>query len=111
MKISTSEASLDSVRADALALVLFEGENPQGEIAKIDKKISGSISEVIKLKEFKGKLYEVTSIFTHGKIPSTRVLLVGGGQKKDFSPRIARNIAGAVARRAQKNGSQTLAYE
>lgn len=110
MKISTSEASLDSVRADALALVLFEGEKPQGEIAKIDKKISGSISEVIKLKEFKGKLYEVTSIFTHGKIPSTRVLLVGGGKKKDFSPRIARNVAGAIARASNKIGVRTLAF-
>ena len=110
MKISTIEKSLDKVKADVLALVLFEGEKPEKEIADLDKKISGSVSEVIRLKEFKGKLYEVTSIFTHGKIPAIRVLLVGAGKKSDFSPRIARNLAGTVARRAQKIGAKSLAF-
>ncbi len=110
MKITTTDKPLEKIKADALALVLFEGEKPQGEVASLDKKISGSISEVIRLKEFKGKLYEVTSIFTHGKIPAIRVLLVGAGKKADFSPRIARNLAGAAARRAQKIGAKSLAF-
>jgi leucyl aminopeptidase len=110
MKISTTEKSLDKVKADTLALVLFERDGPENEIARLDKKISGSISEVIRLKEFKGKLYEVTSIFTHGKIPAIRVLLVGAGKKADFSPRIARNLAGTAARRAQKIGAKSLAF-
>ncbi|MEX0616887.1 MAG: leucyl aminopeptidase [Candidatus Woykebacteria bacterium] len=110
MKILTTDQPLDKVKADALAIVLFDGEKPQGAIDELDKKISGSISEVIRLKEFKGKLYEVTSIFTHGKIPSIRVLLIGGGKKADFSPRIARNLAGTAARRAQKIGAVSLAF-
>ncbi len=110
MKISTTDKPIGKVKADTLALILFEGEKPEKEIADLDKKISGSISEVIRLKEFKGKLYEVTSIFTHGKIPAIRVLLVGAGKKSDFSPRIARNLAGTVARRAQKIGAKSLAF-
>lgn len=110
MKISTTDKSLDKVKADCLALVLFEGEKPKKEIADLDKKISSSISEAIRLEEFKGKLYEVTSIFTHGRIPAIRVLLVGAGKKADFSPRIARSLAGAAARRAQKIGAKSLAF-
>ncbi len=110
MKISSIDKSLLEVKSDCLALILFEGEKLSSEVDKLDKKISGSISEVIRLKEFSGKLYETTSIFTHGKILATRVLLVGAGKKTDFSARLARNLAGTAARRAQKIGAKTLAF-
>jgi len=110
MKVSVSDKPLDKIKADCLAVTLFQGEKPERAVAALDKKIGTAISEVIRLKEFKGKLYEVTSIFTHGKISAVRVLLVGAGKKGDFSPRIARNLAGAAARRAQKIGAKTLAF-
>ena len=110
MKVTTVDKPLDEISADALALILFKGEKPEGAIADLDKKISGSISEVIRLKEFKGKLYETTSIFTHGKIPAIRVLLVGAGKKSDFTPRVARNLAGTATRAAQKIGAKNLAF-
>jgi len=110
MKVTNVDKKLENIKADALTLILFEGEKLVGEIANLDKKVSGAISEALRLKEFKGKLYETTSIFTHGKIPSVRILLIGGGKEKDFSPRIARNLAGAAARRAKKIGAKSLAF-
>ena len=53
------------------------GEKEAAE--RLDKAVSGAISETIKLGDFKGKLYEVTSIYTHGKVPATRIILVGAG--------------------------------
>src|SRR3990170_1420310 len=103
MKISETSEKLDKIKTDALAFFLFEGEKPtSGEVKKLDKALSGSVSETIKLGDFKGKLYEVTPIYTHGKAAATRVFLVGLGKKKDFNPSYARNAAGAAARRAMK---------
>ena len=110
MKVTTTDKSVDKIAADSLALLFFEGEKPEGELANLDKKISDSISETIKLKEFRGKLYEITSIHTHGKIPAIRVLLIGAGKRSEFTPRIARNLAGAAVRIAQKIGAKSLAF-
>ncbi len=109
MKITTADQKLYKVHSDALAVFLFEGEKPSGEVPRLDKAVSSSISEAIKLGDFKGKAYEVTSIYTHGKVPSSRILLVGAGKRADFEPRIARNIAGSAARRAVKLGVKSLA--
>ena len=109
MKISTAEKKLDVVRADALVVFLFQGEKLTGEVQRLDKAVSSSISETIRLGDFKGKTHEVTSIYTHGKVPSSRVFLVGAGKKADFEPRIARNIAGSAARGAIKLGVKKLA--
>jgi len=109
MKITQTRENLEKVHADALAVFLYEGEKPSGEIQKLDKALSGAISETIKLGDFKGKLYEVTSIYTHGKAAATRVFLVGVGKKKDFESRYARNITGATARKARSLGVKKLA--
>jgi leucyl aminopeptidase len=109
MKIYVAEQKLDKVRADALVVFLFQGEKLTSEVQRLDKAISSSISETIKLGDFKGKMHEVTSIYTHGKASSSRVFLVGAGKKADFEPRIARNIAGSAARGAIKLGVKKLA--
>jgi leucyl aminopeptidase len=109
MKITTVDQKLDKVRADALVVFLFQGEKLTGEVQRLDKAVSSSISETIRLGDFKGKMHEVTSIYTHGKVPSSRVFLVGVGKKADFEPRIARNIAGSAARGAVKLGVKKLA--
>ncbi len=102
MKISTTDEKLEKIKSDALAVFLFEGEKPSGQLQKLDYTISGTMAEAMKLGDFKGKLYEVASLYTHGKINSKRVLVVGLGKKKDFEPVFARNAAGVAARYAIK---------
>ncbi|MEX0621525.1 MAG: leucyl aminopeptidase [Candidatus Woykebacteria bacterium] len=109
MKISIEKENLSKVRADALAVFLFAGEKPSGEMQNLDKALAGAIGEAIKLGDFKGKLYEVTSIYTHGKINATRIFLVGKGKKGDFEPRYARNLAGSAARKALSVGAKKIA--
>lgn len=109
MKINLADVKLEKIISDALAVFLFEGEKPSGQLQKLDETISGAISEAIKLGDFKGKLYEVSSLYTHGKANSKRVLVVGLGRKKDYEPIFSRNAAGAAARYAIKLEVQKLA--
>jgi len=109
MKITQTRESLEKIKSDALAVFLFEGEKPGGDLQNLDKTISGTIAEAIKLGDFKGKLYEVTSVYTHGKVNSKRILVVGLGKERDFEPVFARNAVGAAARRAISLGVQKLA--
>ena len=109
MQILVSSEKLDKISADALALFLFEGEKPHGELDKLDKAVSTAITQTQQLGDFKGKLYEVASIYTHGKIPTPRVLLTGAVKKAEFNNRATKNVAGAAARRAIKLGVKKLA--
>lgn len=109
MKISLTNDTLEKIKSDALAVFLFEGEKPSGQLQKLDYTISGTMVEAMKLGDFKGKLYEVASLYTHGKINSKRVLVVGLGKKKDFEPVFARNAVGAAARYAIKLEVKKLA--
>lgn len=109
MKITQTREKFEKVNADAIIIPLFQGEKPVGEVEKFSTLISGSLDEAIKLGDFKGKLYEVTSIYTHGKVPSARVFLVGAGKKADFDSRAARNVIGAAVRRGIKLGIKKTA--
>lgn len=109
MKISTTDEKLEKIKSDALAVFLFEGEKPSGQLQKLDYTISGTMAEAMKLGDFKGKLYEVASLYTHGKINTKRVLVVGLGQRGDYEPVFARNAAGVAARYAIKLEVQKLA--
>src|SRR3989344_377577 len=109
MNAKVTSDKLNKIRADVLSIFFFQGEKPTGEVDKLNKKISGSVSEAIKLGDFSGKRYEVTSIYTHGKVPAARVFLVGLGEKKRFEPRVARNVVGSAARKAAKLGAKNMA--
>jgi len=109
MKIVSSSEKLEKVTSEAIIIPLFQGENPLGEIERFSNLISGSLDETIKLGDFKGKLYEVTSIYTHGKVSSARVFLVGAGKKADFDRRLARNVIGAAVKRGIKLGIKKIA--
>jgi leucyl aminopeptidase len=110
MKILSSDQRLNQIQTDALVLCLFQDEDLYAPLEKLNKSISSSFTEAMKLGDFKGKLYEVTPIYTHGKVPAVRVFLVGMGKKVDFDQRVARNVAGAAARRARKIGVKKLAF-
>jgi leucyl aminopeptidase len=109
MRIIETREKLEKITADSIVIPLFQGEKPLGEVEKFSKMVSGSIYEAINLGDFKGKLYEVTSIYTHGKVSASRVFLVGAGKRGDFDSRAARNIIGAAVRRATKLNLKKIA--
>lgn len=99
---------ITQVEADALVVYHFEGAAAtEGTTATIDKALEGTISQLLKDKEFSGKFLEQTELHTMGKIKSKRVALVGLGKKQDFTLDRARMAAGEGARYIQKLGAKT----
>lgn len=111
MKISVSPLPLGKQEVDCLVIPVFEKESLSDEIIELSKKINGGIVEALTIGEFRGKLYETTSIFSHGKIPAGRIILVGAGVKNDLDQRTMRNVAGSAARRLLKLGAKKVAFE
>ncbi len=110
MLVTVSKQNLKDLEAEAIYLALFEGEALTEVATELDQLLDGAIENLLKLKEFKGKLYETALLYTQGKVKTPRVILVGAGKKEEFdATRFVRNIAGAAARRAIRLGVKKLA--
>lgn len=95
MEIRVVPGKIAEIKADAIILNLFEGmERLSGDIATINKALDGAISQLIRQGEIKGKPNEITVIHSLGRLPATRVVVVGLGKKDKLTKD---KIRGAVA--------------
>ena len=118
MKVTVLNKQIQVTPADALIINLFEGvQIPGGATGAVDTALGasdgvpgdGAISQLLKLGDFKGKLNEVTVVYTHGLIPAPRVIVVGLGKTGDFSAERAMQASGVAARKARDLGCKTIA--
>lgn len=110
MEIKVLSANIAQVAADAIVIDLFENETSLPAAAReVDKALQGAISQLLTQKEIRGKLGEVLLLHTLGKIPSSRVALVGLGKKKELTPDKVRRASADVARALRKAGAARVA--
>lgn len=110
MEIRVLPKSILDVECDCLIVNLFEGVlSPGGATGAVDKALEGLISEMISHGDIKGRLNETVVLYTGGKIPARKILVVGLGKQVDFSLDRARMVSGTAARRAEKSGCKRLA--
>ncbi|MDP3878753.1 MAG: leucyl aminopeptidase [Dehalococcoidales bacterium] len=110
MEVKVATDSITRIKADAIIVNCFEGmERPEDEAATVDEALGGTITELIKQGEIKGKLNQITVIYSQGKLPATRVVVTGLGKKEEITPdRVMRAIAG-TCRFLQKKNLKTVA--
>jgi len=102
MFITAVKYDISKIQADAVILNLFEGTTtPEGATGAVDKALEGIITKMIKDKEFKGKPNELAAFPTFGKIPASKVILVGLGKKDEFNADRARQAAAEAAKKAR----------
>lgn len=110
MKVSLLRESIVSVREDCIAVSVFQDEKiPSGSAAKVDVSLGGTIANLIKQGEIKGKLGETTILHTMGKLPSARVAVVGLGKKKKFTLESVRFATGSLVSKARALGVKGVA--
>ncbi|GAC1388832.1 MAG: leucyl aminopeptidase [Vulcanimicrobiaceae bacterium] len=98
-----------SVRAGALVVPVFSGENLTGVAKTIDAELGGALADFSGTGEHKGKLAELSLVHAKDK-PFKRVLLVGLGDKAKFEPYLLARYAGAAVRYLGKRGFSDVAF-
>jgi len=95
MEIKTVTGDLTGIKTGAIIVNHFEGmKRPDGDTAAVDKALDGAISRLIKQGDIKGKLNEVTLLHNPGKLPASRIAVVGLGKKKELN---INKVRGAIA--------------
>ena len=98
---------------EALAVVVFKDEKPSSGLLKdLDKLTGGQIAAVIKSDEFKGDVGETSllRLSPKGKVKASRLLLVGGGDRKEFKTPDIAVAAGTATRGLRKANAKSLAF-
>jgi leucyl aminopeptidase len=110
MEIKSVVDDIVDIKADAIIVNHFEGmERPDGDTAAVDRALDGAISQLVKQGEIKGKLNEVTLLHSQGKLPASRVIVVGLGKKPELSVDKVRGAVAEACRWLRQKGVGSLA--
>ncbi|MFN3286166.1 MAG: leucyl aminopeptidase [bacterium] len=99
MKVVASDRPPDRLACDVLAVPVKSGKPLEG-LQPLDDALGGWLREAVTLDHFEGKRDTLLQVFTHGRLPAARVLLVGTGAAEDLTD-ASRRAAAAAARHAQ----------
>ena len=103
MQIKATDKALLDWTGDLLAVGIIEGETElSGDLATLDEKIGGAISESIADEEFEGKAGSSVVSRVGGKNPIRKIVIVGLGKSENLKLDSWRNAAAAIARLAKK---------
>ena len=112
MKSQAISGNFQEANVDALAVAVFKDEQANGGILKdLDALIGGSIASVIKSEEFKGENGE-TAYFVFepkGKTKASRLLLIGMGDKSEYTASDVAVLSGTAARSLSKRNVKSFA--
>ena len=70
-----------------------------------------AIAKLVEVQVFEGRLHQVSSFFTQGRLPAKRVLLIGLGKAEELTLEWVRQAAGVAAKAARGLGLRRLAME
>lgn len=95
VEIKIIAGDITKIKASAIIVDFFEGMKlPDGDTATVDKALDGTISQLINQGEIKGKLNEITIIYSLGRLPASRVAVTGLGKQQELT---LDKIRGAMA--------------
>jgi leucyl aminopeptidase len=110
MDVKVELGSIQKTSADAIIVNLFEGvEVLAGATNAVDKVLNGAITDVVRSGDFRGKLNELSVLYTRGALPAQRVIVVGLGKVVDFNVDRVRQAAAWSARKAREIGCKSIA--
>src|SRR5215204_5336153 len=98
MKTQAISGNFQEANVDALAVAVFKDEKASNGVLKdLDKLTGGIVSSVIKNEDFKGEVNETALVrfAGKGKVKASMLLLIGVGDKLDYTTASVANVAGA----------------
>jgi leucyl aminopeptidase len=112
MKTQAITENFQEANVDALAVAVFKDEKASSGVLKdLDKLTGGIVSSVIKNEEFKGEVNETALVrfAAKGKVKASMLLLIGVGDKLDYTAASVANVAGAATRFLRKRNVKSFA--
>jgi leucyl aminopeptidase len=99
MEIKAVIGAITSIKTGAIIVTHYEGAKaPEGATAAVDKKLGGAITTLLKQGDIKGKLNEITLLHCAGKLPASRIAVLGLGKKQELSLNKVRAAVAEVCR-------------
>ena len=104
MQIRVEQVDCTEYATPLLVLNVFEGEESLvGPVAKLDERVGGQLSDLLRRGDFRGKEGEVAVLYpASGAIPAERLLLVGVGKREKLDAERIRRAAGTAVKQAAK---------
>jgi leucyl aminopeptidase len=110
MKINVRAGKIEEQRTDAAIILLFEKEKPGKVADRMDRALGGMISRLIKKGDVKLKTGAVHLLYPEGRIRAERLLLVGLGNRSEFTPNRLRQAAGKAASSLRSAGARDITF-
>jgi len=99
MNIRVEQGNITQQTCDCIVVNLFEGvTTPGGATGAVEQALGGAISRLIAAGDFTGKAGTTALLYTDGKLPAPRVLVVGLGDAAKFDLAAVRKAAGLATK-------------
>jgi leucyl aminopeptidase len=112
MQIESTNGSYRDLNVQALAIAVFKDEKADdGFLKDLDSITGGLIKSVVDSEELKGK--EAETVYLHlvgnSEIKAQRLLLVGVGEREDYTPAQVSQMAGTAVRALRGKNAKSIA--
>lgn len=102
MNISVKTGKFKNLQTHLLAVFLFEEtRSVDGWLKELDSITGNRLSEILRMRDFKGELNETLLIYAPEKSRIRRVLLIGMGKRREFNAEKALQVFGTASRAAR----------
>jgi leucyl aminopeptidase len=109
VEIKARRVDFSTCKTDILAVGLFsDAKRLDGVNSRLDRKLDGGISRLIKLGDFSGKDGTSAVVYADERVGAERVLLVGLGEKKKATLDTVRKAAAIAAKKSVESKAKTL---
>src|SRR2546422_10130609 len=102
VQVKVEKARIDQRQTSLLVIGVFEGELDFMQSKELDPVVFASIKETLQNKEFQGTFGSSIIVYTLGKGPMKKIMLLGLGKKDKFTDESARISAGKAAQKAKE---------
>ncbi len=101
-QVKVEKAKIDQKQTPLLVIGVFEDEQDFPHSKELDPAIFNSIKETLENKEFHGTFGSSIVVYTLGKGPMKKIMLLGLGKREKFTDESARICAGKATRKARE---------
>ena len=102
VQVKVEKAKIDQKQTPLLVIGIFEGEHDFQHSKDLDSTVFTSIKETLENKEFRGTLGSSILVYTLGKGPMKKIMLLGLGTREKFTDETARICAGRAGQKARE---------